>query len=183
MSLDTFKTNYLPKDKLVNGCSSELYPFLKESYFGGICEVYTKRPREGELLYYHDINSAYPHVMRRKMPVKVKKQQPYHVPIALLGLNPNTLSEQKLYGVLDLTWSDDTKYPTIPRRTDQGLVYRRKNNTVLYIWGEELMFALKTGKIVEGMITSWISFEWADVFTNYINTIYEKRKPLQKALS
>ena len=58
--LHKFYDNNIP---LINKRS--LFEDIKESYFGGITEVY--RPY-GENLYYYDVNSLYPHAALNPMP-------------------------------------------------------------------------------------------------------------------
>ena len=41
---------------------------IKNSYFGGITEVYRPTASNGELLYYYDVNSLYPYAALNPMP-------------------------------------------------------------------------------------------------------------------
>ena len=66
LSLKIIRTNYLKNDKLLGKCRGELEYAIRESYFGGRCEVF--KPYGYNLLAY-DFNSLYPFAMMMDLPV------------------------------------------------------------------------------------------------------------------
>ena len=47
-----------------------VYKDIKQSYYGGITEVYKPTNSNGEPLYYYDVNSLYPYAALSDMPGK-----------------------------------------------------------------------------------------------------------------
>jgi hypothetical protein len=45
--------------------------FVRKSYFGGATDIYKAYGRK---LYYYDVNSLYPHVMKKPMPLNLIKK-------------------------------------------------------------------------------------------------------------
>ena len=64
LALNIFLKKYL-KDYKLPVIKQNMYKDIKQSYFGGITEVY--KPY-GEALYYYDVNSLYPYVALNDMP-------------------------------------------------------------------------------------------------------------------
>lgn len=64
LALNIFLKKYL-KDYKLPVIKQNMYKYIKQSYFGGITEVY--KPY-GEALYYYDVNSLYPYASLNSMP-------------------------------------------------------------------------------------------------------------------
>lgn len=64
LALNIFLKKYL-KDFKLSIIKQNMYKDIKQSYFGGITEVY--KPYD-ENLYYYDVNSLYPYASLNSMP-------------------------------------------------------------------------------------------------------------------
>lgn len=71
LSLKIFRKNFLNDDIEIPVLKGEIDKFIRKSYLGGATDYYIA---EGEDLYYYDVNSLYPHVMRKDMPYKLIKE-------------------------------------------------------------------------------------------------------------
>lgn len=182
LSMRYFRTHYAPpKNKAITGVEKKYYPMLKKSYKGGICQVFRKRQTEDEKeVVAYDINSSYPHVMSvHNMPYKMTGMKS----IEHLSLNsvPSTyFGDHNLYRVINLRWKDETIYPTIPRRTKEGLRYEKVFDDSEWIWGVELKFALRTGFVESGSVTDEIYFDSQPLFKKFIKELYERRLESKK---
>ena len=65
LALNIFKKNYYKNKAIPSINKIYLFNFIKESYFGGITEVY--KPYGKDLIYI-DVNSLYPYVALNPMP-------------------------------------------------------------------------------------------------------------------
>jgi hypothetical protein len=62
LTFANFRTNYLEKDTIAQ-IAGKLYKDMKNSYTGGSTEMYIPFNQE-ETLFYYDVNSLYPYVMK-----------------------------------------------------------------------------------------------------------------------
>ena len=65
LSLKIFRTNYL--EETIPSLTGQVDNFVRESYYGGATDYYKKY---GQNLWYYDVNSLYPYVMLKDMPLK-----------------------------------------------------------------------------------------------------------------
>ncbi len=65
LSLNIFLKHYLGESKIPLITKKSIFDFIKESYFGGITEVYKPICENS---YYYDVNSLYPYVGKNPMP-------------------------------------------------------------------------------------------------------------------
>lgn len=164
-------------DKIVRGIPKWLYPILKLSYKGGIVAVLKKIKEDLDELVQYDINSSYPATMEQELiPREFKAHVKYSSKRSLVQMRASSLTDYFLYQVIDLKWKKNMRFPTIPKRTDSGLNHTTIHSPVDYIWGKELKFAMNTGMIEEGYITSEFQFDAIPMFASYVKELYHNRR-------
>nr|AVV32079.1 orf2565 [Helianthus annuus] len=144
--------------------------FIRKAYYGGHTDTY--KPY-GEDLYYYDVNSLYPFVMKNY-------QMPGGKPVWHGNLDEKDLDS--LYGFIEA-------YVVCPKTIKKPfLPYRNKNNTLTFPTGEfvgvyyseELKFARDLGYTV--LPLSGYLYERMDSpFIEFVNTQSEKRIEAKKA--
>jgi hypothetical protein len=158
-----YRTNFMKKDQIPK-ILSKLHYTIKESYYGGITEVYKGK---GFNINSYDINSLYPSAML-KNPMPVGEPKYFSGNILLTDPNAFGFLKVKVSAPLDLN------KPTLPMRlkTEDGIrtVFPTGTWTTWY-FSEEIKDKIKDGytfEIIEGFL-----FEKAYIFTEYINLLYE----------
>ena len=144
--------------------------FIRRAYYGGHTDVYIPK---GEDLYYYDVNSLYPFVMK-EFPM------PGGVPVWHSNLVGKDLDS--LFGFIEA-------YVVCPKTIKRPfLPYRDKNNTLLFPTGdfigvyysEELKYARGLGYTVIPL--SGYLFERRDSpFRDFVSTLFESRLEARKA--
>lgn len=177
MALRYFSMHYFPKHELhiPQGIPRNLYDCVKKSYKGGIVMVLKKKNTPGTKLCKLDVNSMYPAAMLDFMPIKLQGKYDYQQPKNLLT---ERLHPTWLYCIQKLKWKEGTRIPTIPSRDENGgLNHVINHETIEWIWGVELSFAIQTGNVESGEILSCMSFQVAPIFKEYITKLYSLRQP------
>jgi hypothetical protein len=158
-----FRANFMKKDQIPK-ILSKLHYTLKQSYFGGITEVYKGK---GFNINSYDVNSLYPFAMvNNPMPVG----QPTHFSGDISLKNKDTLGFFKV----KVSAPEGLNKPTLPFRleTENGIrtVFPVGTWTCWY-FSEEIKDKIKDGykfEILEGFL-----FEKSYIFTEYINLLYK----------
>ena len=158
-----FRANFMQKDQIPK-ILSKLHYTLKQSYFGGITEVYKGK---GFNINSYDVNSLYPFAMvNNPMPVG----QPTHFSGDI------SLKNKDAFGFFKVKVSapEGLNKPTLPFRleTENGIrtVFPVGTWTCWY-FSEEIKDKIKDGykfEILEGFL-----FEKSFIFTEYINLLYK----------
>jgi len=131
-------------------------------YKGGYTDVFKQY---GENLYYHDINSSYPAIMKsREMPVIYKRYVERKNYIKRATYKSYHAYEAKVY--------DPSNIPCLLIKSDK--MNYCPSNVSGWFWGEELLEAQKRlGCKIE--TKDEIIFDTKDIFSEYINDMYERR--------
>jgi len=178
LAMRIYKTHFMPKDSIYQILGKPEW-FIRESYTGGAVDVYIPHNRISsfigkvkalfKLLFYYDVNSLYPSVMANT-PMPVGK------PIAFQG-NIRAI-EPKAYGFFfcKITSPEYLEHPLLQRRvkTTSGI----RTIAGLGTWegwinSAEIDNAMKYGYSFE--ILKGYQFETGDLFSGYINRMYELR--------
>lgn len=171
-----FRSKFLKLNKipLIHG---EMFEFIKESYTGGSVDVY-KPTSDGKKVYRYDVNSLYPYVMK-------KYPMPTGIPIYFEGniLSLNTSNEDRPFGIfeVDIISPDNIKTPILQTRikTDNGFrTIAPWGNWSGKYFSDELYNAQKFGykfKVKRGYL-----FEKSDIFSEYVDFLYELKKNSEK---
>jgi hypothetical protein len=160
-----YRTNFL-KDNTIPRILSKLHNSLKQSYFGGITEVYKG---SGRNINSYDVNSLYPYSMKY-FPM------PTGSPIHFVGNIYNSVNESKPFGFfkVNITAPCNINKPFLPTRinTNNGTrtIFPVGTWTGWY-FSEELQNAKKYGydfEVLEGYL-----FSKKLIFSDYIDVLYK----------
>ena len=144
--------------------------FIRRAYYGGHTDTY--KPY-GEDLYYYDVNSLYPFVMK-EMPM------PGGVPVWHGNLDGMDLDS--MFGFIEA-------YVVCPKTIKRPfLPYRDKNNTLIFPTGEfvgvyyseELKYARGLGYTVHP-ISGYLFERMESPFKNFVSTLFESRLEARKS--
>ena len=165
ISMSLYRKNYLNN----NGIwltKYHKYNFIKESYFGGLCNLH--KPYYNKESYYYDVNSLYPSIMKDKLFPIGKGKFLYKF---------DTLDINNYFGFIEC-------YIYVPKELKiPPLIVRDSNGTIIqahgYIKGcwftEEVKFALTKGCIIQKIYKVLHYKEKSNLFENFVTDIYNKR--------
>ena len=162
LSFAIFKSNFM-KEENIPISNTKDYNFLKDSYRGGHVDVYRPYPKKGRKVYCYDINSLYPSVM-------AKNVFPVGVPKYFTG--SRELNDIFGFVKVEVTSPSDLFCPVLLTKVDGKTIAPTGQWTGTY-FVEELKYAATLGykfNILEG-----VTFDQANIFDNFINTLYEQR--------
>ena len=144
--------------------------FLFESYFGGRTEVYQRG--EFENLNYYDINSLYPSVMLKNIPLPQSGR--YNEKGYINGII-------KYMGVtrVNITCPEDIDKPLLPKRLDGKLIFPTGTFEGVYTHAE-LNKALKLGYEINDIKEQMVYTKSKKLFKDYVESLYKKRKEQKK---
>jgi hypothetical protein len=178
LAMKIYKTHFMPENTIYQ-ILDKPYWNIKESFTGGAVDVYIPHNRISgfinklkslfKLLYYYDVNSLYPSVMANNL-------MPVGKPIAFEGdirqVEPNA------YGFFycKITSPEYLKHPLLQRRikTADGLrTIAGLGTWEGWICSAEMYNAIEFGYTFE--ILKGYQFETGDLFSGYVNRMYELR--------
>ena len=164
-----YRSKFMPKDKIPL-ILSKLHFTLKESYYGGITDIYKPLGRK---IHSYDVNSLYPSSML-KYPMPVGKPTFFSGNPYLLNKDPFGFFKVKISSPLDL------KVPILPTKVETKSGIRTIcsiGSWTGWYFSEEIKNAEKYGykfEILEGYL-----FERDFIFTEYINNLYELKTSVE----
>lgn len=170
LALTIFRMNYYdPNSWPIHIPSNNEDTFIRRGFYGGHADAY--KPY-GENLYYYDVNSLYPYIMKTF-------HMPGGVPVWHGNLENQDLSN--MYGFIEA-------YVVCPRTiTRPFLPYKDKNNTLLFPTGkfvgvyysEELIYARDLGyKILP--LRGYLFEKKTSPFEGFVSSLFEKRQEAKK---
>ncbi|MGR3761724.1 DNA polymerase [Roseobacteraceae bacterium NS-SX3] len=123
--------------------------FFTECYHGGRNEQFWFGPAPEGVWYDYDLSSAYPSAMALIGETDWSSIRHIATTDELLGgkLQPDDLA----FANVDFEFPDDVRYPVLPVRTENGLLFPRKGNSTTHI--SEILLAQELGckiSLVEG---------------------------------
>ena len=168
LAMKIWKTFYMPKD-LVFQLSGQPQELIRKSYTGGAVDVYIPHNKDNETLYDYDVNSLYPSVMKDNL-------MPVGKPVPFIGeiraIEPNAFG----FFYCEIISPNNLEHPILQRRirTPNGLrTIAGLGSWNGWIFSAEMVNAIKYGytfKIIKGY-----EFKQADIFSKYINKMYNLR--------
>nr|QXT50775.1 hypothetical protein [Stipa capillata] len=169
MSLDIFRMNFYDdvKHRIYN-LNKNADSFIRRGYYGGHADAYIPY---SENIYYYDVNSLYPSVMKGN-------KMPGGQPVWHGNLRDKNLDD--MFGFIEalIHAPKDMKRPFLPKK-DKNILHFKTGWFVGVYFSEELKYAKTLGyKVVplEGFL-----FEKMDSpFGDYISTISERRIEAKK---
>lgn len=171
IALKTFKYCFLNNDIV------ESPPKIQQNevdrYKGGRTEIFKKEFDDNKKkLYYIDINSSYSACMTEQMPDNYIKS---------MTLNKKELTEKEIiltngyYCKIEYMGTDNNFIPNILSRNHDGCVIATKNIDFQWVWGCEVLEAIKNNcKVICSEIEYYESHK-ESIFNNYIKYFYGER--------
>ena len=178
LAMRIFKTHFMPKDSIYQILGS-VEQDIRNSYTGGAVDVYIPHNRLGSFflpvaglfkkLYYYDVNSLYPAVMAKHL-------MPIGKPIKFVGDIRKMEPEAFGFFYCKITSPDNLNHPILQRRikTSEGIrTIAGLGSWTGWISSLELDNAVKYGYQFE--ILNGYQFERGDLFSGYVNKLYQLR--------
>ncbi|XP_042453061.1 DNA polymerase-like [Zingiber officinale] len=172
LSLLIYRSNYLDEKKYpIYLLNRNQDAFIRRGYYGGHSDVY--KPY-GENLFFYDINSLYPYVMK-------KYPMPCGEPVWRKNLEKVELDT--LYGFIEayVVCPKDINRPFLPYREPEinTLIFPTGHFIAVY-YSEELKYARELSyKIVP--LRGYMFEKTSSPFEGFITNLYESRKEAKKA--
>ena len=160
-ALATYRMSYQPRP--LPEISKHASRLARAGYYGGRCEPFNREfiaTENNQILHCYDVNSMYPWAMRQHQPIEE---------IDIDGFHP------ELTGFVDCTVQvSDCYMPILPCRTKNILLFPTG------IWRgvfstAELRLAYKYNQIQAMHYHSSAYFRTADIFSDYVDTLYKFR--------
>lgn len=173
-SFDVWRRNFLPqvlvKEEVILS-DRHIKRFIFQGYYGGRTEVYKKGKFNN--VYYYDINSLYPSVMRNDFPLP---QSVKNVP----KLDMVYIEEYE--GVTEcLVYCPKMDKPFLPYRDETKNKLLFPYGTFTGTWNNcELRKAIELGYIIKKIKKQLIYTEVFKPFKDFVNYFYKKRLDYQK---
>ncbi len=168
-SLNAFRHKYM-KEPIYIHHFKEPVKLERESYHGGRTECWYIGKWDSEPIYYVDVNSMYPFVMRdNNFPTRYLETTKGNFSYQRHANNPNIacIARVKL----------DIKDPYIPLVRDGRLIFPTGTFTTVLAY-PEFMEAYKRGAVKEIIECAW--YLTAPIFKDYVNDLYALRMKYKK---
>jgi DNA polymerase type B, organellar and viral len=183
LAMRIYKSGFMPENTIyqING---PVEKDIRESYTGGAVDVYKpffnsntsgNNPSSIKLMKCYDVNALYPFIM-------TYTPSPIGKPIAFTGdiraIEPNAFG----YFYCEISSPTYLEHPILQRRikTSQGIrTIAGLGSWTGWVYSKEMDNAIKFGytfKIIRGY-----QFEEGDLFSLYVNTLYELRQEYDKS--
>lgn len=159
--------NYYMKEEISNSFNfnSEIEAIIRQSYRGGITELYKPKIESNQKCYYYDINSSYPNAMLNFMPVGLPEI-----------VNLNNFNLKNFFGFIKcIIKVKDTYAPFIGVRNKESIIYPTGHFSIS-IFSEELKFAISIQQVEIIKITMAISFKKEKIFKKFVEKNYSMRE-------
>ena len=168
LTMKIWKTFYMPKDTVFQ-LSGQPQELIRKSYTGGAVDVYIPNNNENETLFDYDVNGLYSSVMKNNL-------MPVGKPVPFLGnirsIDPNAFG----FFYCKITSPEYLEHPILQRsiKTVNGLrTIAGLGTWEGWIFSKEMDNAMKYGYTFE--IFRGYEFKQADIFSKYINKLYNLR--------
>ena len=165
VAMDYWRMHYLPRP--IKQPDIDILPYFYEGYYGGRTEVFLKGTLDGPL-YYYDVNSLYPHVM---------KTEPYP-DVDAINYNPREYDPEHIWeheGMSKVTVRAPDMYcPILPFKYDHKTLFPTGEITGAWCHNE-LRYALRNGyEILDWDWTIWYH-RTRDYFSEFVTDLYARR--------
>lgn len=176
LAMKIYKTHFMPKGSLYQ-IAGQIEKAIRLSYTGGAVDVFKPHNKIGlfnnsnkyNKLYYYDVNSLYPFVMKNA-PMPIGKPIYFDGNIRLVEKDAYGFFYCKIISPLDIN------HPILQRRivTSEGIrTIAGLGSWEGWIYSAEMDNAIKHGYTFE--ILNGYQFNKGNIFSDYINTLYKLR--------
>lgn len=181
VSLAVYLSSFYNTENNIKTVSGVIEEFVRKGYFGGCVRVFEKKIENG---YYYDINSIYPTLILKPLPVGNP------VFCSKVDLSFEETHPEYFFGFVraDVTAPNVKilKNTVLPYKLDNGILDYPRGNFSGVWFSEELRNAMKLGYKIEPLYG--FSFQKQDnVFKDYINHFYDIKRntkdPVERFLS
>jgi hypothetical protein len=163
LSLNIFLTNYYNQNKTpIHIPRINQYKEIKSAYFGGRVEIYKTY---GEDLYIYDVNSLYPYVMLKDMPVG-----------NIIKSSDTNLDNYFGFCYAAVNVPSHVKNPVLSYRDDLGNVYNPTGNWTGMFSSEILKLARDVDKAEISIKYGYKFDRGKDVFKKYVEKYFNLKK-------
>lgn len=144
--------------------------FIRHAYYGGHTDVYMPK---GEDLYYYDVNSLYPFVMK-------EYPMPGGVPVWYGNLEDRDLDGMLGFIEAYVVCPKTIKKPFLPYRDKEGTLFFPTGEFVGVYYSEELKFAREIGYTVIP-ISGYLFEKKESPFREFVSAIFSSRLEAKKS--
>jgi len=143
--------------------------FIRRGYYGGHTDTYTPY---GQNLYYYDVNSLYPFVM---------KEFPMPGGIPVWHSDLESIPLDSMFGFIEayVECPQSIKKPFLPYRNKDGTLLFPTGTFVGVYYSEELKYAKEIGYTIIP-ICGYLFEEMESPFKGYVNSLFESRSNAKK---
>jgi hypothetical protein len=166
LAFKIFRSHHLTKE--ISLLTPYEETFVRESYLGGATDYYKAL---GENVYWYDINSLYPTAMLQPVPYKAIANHK--------DLSSVNVKDFKGFVLAKVTCPENIKHPIVSVKQDGKTIYPRGCWKGVY-FADYLAKAQDFGYKIE--LISGIEFEYADLFSTYIEHFYEIKRTSKGSL-
>ena len=183
LAMKIYKTHFMPENTIYQILGKPEYN-IRESYTGGAVDIYIPHNRISAFfskvkaiftkLYYYDVNSLYPFVM-------ATFDMPIGKPIAFEGDIRKIDVQAFGFFYCKITSPDELLHPLLQRRikTSEGIrTIAGLGSWSGWVFSEEMDNAIKYGYTFE--IIKGYEFDKANIFSDYVNKMYNLRMQYEK---
>lgn len=170
LALTIFRTKYYNEEDFpIHLPSQNEEKFIRRGYYGGHTDVYKHR---GENLYYYDVNSLYPFVMK-------EYPMPGGTPRWVNNMILKDLDE--LFGFIEayVECPASIDKPFLPRRDEDNILTFKGGEWTGVYYSEELKHAVKLGYSVIP-ICGYIFEKKESPFIGYVSSLFNNRLQAKK---
>lgn len=173
LAMRIFRTKFM-KDNSIYQLLGPIEEDIRKSYTGGAVDVYKPNNTNDELLYYYDVNSLYPTMMKNCY-------IPIGVPSSFEGNIFKYTKDPFGFFYCKITSPNNLEHPILQRRikTINGIrTIAGLGSWEGWIFSEELKNALRFGYQFE--VIKGYTYEKGDIFSGYVDKMYKLRKQHSK---
>lgn len=171
LALILFRKKYL-RLSIINKLTPGIDALIREAFLGGICDIFRPTAEEDQKIYYYDINSLYPYVMR-------KYNFPTGKPVYFKGTDIKLTGDTIFFGFFKcyVETPENMYIPLISIKTDEGLK-QPLGKFEAFLFSEEALFAMEHGYKITPIYG--YSFTPAKLFDDYVETLSKERLKYNK---
>lgn len=171
LSLKIFRQNYFDDETFpIHIPTKNQDTFIRRGYYGGHADVY--KPY-GDNLYYYDVNSLYPFIM---------KEYPMPCGIPVWQNNLESVGLDSLFGFIEayVVCPTNISRPFLPYRDKKGTLLFPTGKFIGVFYSEELKFARDLGYHIIPL-RGYLFEKKSSPFQSFISHLYESRLEAKKA--